>query len=199
MDDIIRQREWKDEELRAAGFRHYRRKKEVVMARRLPPEEAPLVIETAWDTLVANAGYMICYDPGDIVWPKLEDYDHWPCEPTIFEHNYRPWDTKNWWPTPPEAQLLKLGCKPYYKVQGVWAQRLAQPVMVQSLESPTPTTVPAGAWLVIGADGDPYSMSERAFTRRYEGVEYMTLQQRIRWIANAVSSAFSSKRSENGR
>lgn len=198
MNNIIRQRQWTPEELKAAGFRQYARKKQVVMVRQLPPEEAPLTIETTWDSLVAPAGYMICYDPGKVAWKALEDFDHWPCEPSIFDINYRAWDQPDWKPTPPEAALLRLGCKPFYKIQGVWAKRLAQPVRVQSMESQMPTTVPAGAWLVIGTEGEPYSMSERAFTTRYEGVEYMTLQQRLRWIANVVGEVLG-WRSDNGR
>ena len=41
-DQILRQRDWSEQELLANGFRYYERRKYVVLARKLPPEEAPL-------------------------------------------------------------------------------------------------------------------------------------------------------------
>ena len=38
--EILTQHHWTQDELRAAGFRFYRRKKTVILARELPEEEA---------------------------------------------------------------------------------------------------------------------------------------------------------------
>jgi hypothetical protein len=168
---VIKQRKWTEAELVAHGFRYYPRKKQIVMARKLLAPEAPKTIETAWDTLVAEAGFMICYEPGDMVWPGLEDYAHWPVAPDIFEKTYHAWDETNWVPTPPEAHLMSLGCKPYYKFTGVWAKKLAQDTFVQSLESIEPVSVPAGVWLGIGVEGEPYPIAERTFASRYDLLE----------------------------
>lgn len=168
---VIKKRKWTKEELIAHGFRYHARKKQLVMARVLPRAEAPKTIVTAWDTLVAQAGHIICYDPGDMVWPALDDYYHWPVEPRIFKETYRPWDEPGWKPSPPEKRLMGLGCKPFYKVVGVWAKKLTEETFVQSLESPEPVRLPPGVWVSIGVEGEPYSMSERNFRSRYESVE----------------------------
>jgi hypothetical protein len=171
MNDIIRQRRWSKEELVARGFRYHRRRKQVVMARELPAKEAPLTIATPWETLVAQAGYMICYEPGDVVWPALEDYISWPVEPAIFRETYAEWDEPDWEPGKTEAHLMSLGCKPYYKFSGVWAKKLTKETVVQSIESPEPVTVPPGAWVSIGVEGEPYSVTDRTFYNRYEEME----------------------------
>ncbi len=168
MNKVIRQKKWTKEELVARGFQYHNRRKEVVMARELPAEEAPLTIVTPWDTLIAQAGYMICYEVGDVVWPALEDYHHWPVEPRIFRESYVPWDEPDWKPSPAAARLMELGCKPFYKVTGVWAKKLAEATPVQSLESKEPVVIPPGVWLNIGVEGEPYSVSDHTFSRRYE-------------------------------
>jgi hypothetical protein len=165
---VIRQQKWNDEELVARGFRYFPRKKQLVMARELPASEAPKTIVTAWDSLVAQAGTMICYEPGDVVWPGLDDYFHWPVEKDIFGKTYRPWDEPNWTPTGAEAHLMSLGCKPYYKYVGVWAKQLTEETVIQSLESPEPVNVPPGAWVSIGVEGEPYALSDRSFNSRYD-------------------------------
>jgi hypothetical protein len=52
-DEVIRQKNWTQDELRAMGYQYYERKKEVTMVRELPGIEAPKVILTSWgDKLV---------------------------------------------------------------------------------------------------------------------------------------------------
>jgi hypothetical protein len=165
---VIRQKQWTEEELVARGFRYFPRKKQIVMARELPASEAPKTIVTAWDTLIAQAGYMICYDPGQVVWPGLEDYFHWPVEPEIFHKTYKPWDEADLTPSPTESHLMSLGCKPYYKFVGIWAKKLNEDALVQTMESPEPVTIPPGVWLSIGVEGEPYAMSDRTFHTRYD-------------------------------
>ncbi|MBE2267697.1 MAG: hypothetical protein IAE80_05655 [Anaerolinea sp.] len=166
--DTLTQHEWTEDELRAAGFRYYRRKKTVILARELPPEEAPKVIHVDYDTLVAAAGYIICYDPDSPVpQPTLDDYPQHPVEPHTFHATYRAWD-ETWTPTPAERHLLASGCAPYYKVAGVWAKQVSAPTELQSWESVQPILVPPGAWVVIGGSGEPYSMSGADFWQRYE-------------------------------
>ncbi len=166
--EVLKQTRWTDAALRAEGFRPYDRKKFVVLARELPSAEAPKRIKTTWDTLVAHAGYMICYDTGrGNVRDHLDAYPHWPVEPRIFLKTYRKWDDDTWTPDPAEQHLLKLGCKPYYKHAGVWAKKLKYPQWIQSLESIEPILIPVGGWITIGIDGEPTSMTEYEFRKRY--------------------------------
>jgi hypothetical protein len=131
-----------------------------------------LIIKTDWDTLVAGAGYMICFEAGSTLREKLYDYPHWPVEPGHFAALYLAWDQPDWFPTPTENHLMSLGCVPYYKAVGVWAKKLEQPLLVQSLESLEPVLVPADTWLCIGAAGaawgQPYSTTDAAFLERYQ-------------------------------
>src|SRR5262249_40379849 len=117
----------------------------------------------------AVAGYMICYDAGDgHVRSALDDYHHWPVEPRIFLKTYRKWDNKDTWqPNPAEKHLMKLGCNPFFKFAGVWAKRLKKPTWLQSLESVEPILMPVGGWVTIGIEGEPTSMTEAEFRKRY--------------------------------
>jgi hypothetical protein len=166
--EILRQRDWTADELRAQGFRYYQRKRQVVMARALPAAESPKTIHTDWDTLVATTGYMICYDVSDgALHASLDRYKHWPVEPHIFEITYRAWDAQ-FAPTTAEAHLAQLGCKPYYKFIGLWAKKVVRPAYVQTLESVSAVEVPLGAYLTIGIKGEPTSMTAHEFYNRYE-------------------------------
>src|SRR4051794_19808417 len=99
MVNVITQRNWTEQELSAEGFCYYPRKKQIVMVRELPASEAPMTIRTQWDTLVATAGYMICYDPGKTIRPTLNDYYHWPVRPDHFKQTYQAWDEPGLSPT----------------------------------------------------------------------------------------------------
>lgn len=165
--DVIQRRVWTEEELQEAGFQYYERRKQVVMARELPPEEAPKTIKTSWDTLVAEAGSMICYEPSYMPQPTLDDYNHWPVDRQLFEDTYARWDEPDRTPTPAEMDLLLKGCEPYYKFAGVWAKSLERDTFVLSLESTNSARIPAGAWLCIGVDGEPWSQTEDEFRARY--------------------------------
>ncbi len=167
-DEVIRQKSWTERELRAMGYDYYERKKEVTLARVLPSEEAPLAIKTSkGDTLTAQAGYYICYTPGDTVQDSLADYRHWPVEPEIFKKTYKLWDEPNWQPTETEAHLLAAGCAAYYKAAGIWAKKLTETKYLQSLEHEEAVLVPSGEYIAIGADGEPYSMGEKTLLGRY--------------------------------
>lgn len=172
--EVLRQRDWNEAELAAAGFAFHPARPRVVMARELPPREAPLTIVTPWDTLVAEAGFMICFETTPEPRAALYDYPHWPVNPEHFRGLYVAWEDPAWVPSPVEQQLLALGCRPYTKIGGVWAKRLAAPALVQSTESPDPVLVPTGAWLCLAAHGAawgaPYSMSDEDFAARYESV-----------------------------
>ena len=169
--EVLRQRDWTKEELVAAGFRYYDGRKRVVLARELPECEAPLTVKTAGDTLVAEAGYMICFEAGEAVRKGLYDYAHWPVRRDHFSDLYKAWDEPGWKPTPAQLHLISLGCRPYYRSLGVWAKRVTQETLVQSIESPRPVVVPRGAWICIGAIGSawgaPYSMDDESFRARY--------------------------------
>ncbi|NWG17893.1 MAG: hypothetical protein HXY41_14790 [Chloroflexi bacterium] len=164
---VVRQRKWTEKELRAQGFRYYDPHKQVTMARRLPPAEAPKTIQTPWDTIVATAGYYIAYQASETPGKPLDAYSPRPIEPKIFRETYAPWREPDWKPTPTQAYLLKLGCKPYYKTVGVWAKRLKEPTLVKSLESSKPSLAPAGAWLCVGSAGEPWTVTDEWFRSRY--------------------------------
>lgn len=166
--NVIKQRNWTEQELKLAGFESYERIKQVVMARRLSAKEAPLTIMTEWDEeLVAREGYAICYRAGDVMHSKLEDYYHWPVEPYVFDDTYRPWDQRDWKPTPTEEHLMQLGCHPYYKLSNVWAKKVTHPIWMQSPEHEKPVEVGPGRYLVIGIQGEPYTMGADEFFSRY--------------------------------
>lgn len=168
MSEVIKQRQWTDSELRAAGFKRYDRKKDVVLARKLPASEAPKRIYTPdGDTLTAYENYMLLYYPGNDTKASIDEYEQWPVEPEIFNKTYKPWN-ESWNPTPAQRHLLRQGAKPYYKAVGVWAKPVKQDTYIQSLEHDSPVLVPKGRMMAIGVNGEPYSMGEDAFTARYE-------------------------------
>lgn len=158
---------WTDEELKTDGFRYFYPIKRVSMVRLLPESESPKIIQTPWNNVIAKTGDYIAYVAGDKIKNSLDDYEPRPIEPAIFHETYEPWTDPNWKPTPAEAHLSKLGCKPYYKTAGVWAKRLREKTLVQSLESPAPSITPAGAWLCIGVAGEPWTVSDEWFHWRY--------------------------------
>jgi len=165
-DQVLRQRHWTEEELRASKLHYYAPRKQVVMARVL---EMPTNVKTTIEVLSASAGDIMIYDPADgTKQAELDDYDHWPVQRDLFRKTYKPWKIENWKPSPAEAHLLSFGCRPYYKHTGVWAIRLDAPRLIQSLESPRPVEVPPGRWLIIGSEGEPYHMSDVKFRERYE-------------------------------
>ncbi len=166
--DILRQTRWLEKDLYKEGFRRYDRKKTVVLARELCVGESPMKIQTAWDTLIAYAGYIICYDATDgVTHESLEEYAQWSVEPHIFQNSYRAWDNSFWTPNGAEQHLINMGCKPYYKFAGVWAKKLDEAQWIQTYESLEPILVPAGGWLTIGIEGEPTSMTEYEFLTRY--------------------------------
>jgi hypothetical protein len=168
MKTIIKQRAWTEAELRAAGFQHYARRKQVVMARALPEAESPLrIVLSTQETVVVQAPYVICYDPGESVRASLSEYPQWPVRPDMFENSYSAWDEIDWQPAPPQKHLLNFGCKPYFKHQGVWAKRLTKPAYVQSIESMAPVLVPAGDWVLVGSLDGPYYMTDELLRARY--------------------------------
>jgi hypothetical protein len=167
MNEIFRHKRWTDRELRAAGFQRYARRKELVMARRLPAAEAPLTLHVDDEVVTVPAGYIILYKPGQQAKKRLVEYEQWPCSRSDFQATYAAWDEQNWQPTPAVLDLLRQGCKPYYKRAGVWAKRLTEATQVLSKESAEPFLVPAGHWLVLGVDGAPYHMDDRSFQQRY--------------------------------
>jgi hypothetical protein len=166
--EIIRQSDYTEQELRALGFQKFERKKQVVMARELPDEEAPKYIQMSdGSTTVATAGYKICYMAGDLPRPNLHDYPHWPVEPSIFNQTYRAWDEPNWQPTPAEIHLIQLGCRPYYKAAHVWAKEIREDTYIQSIEHEQPVLAETGKILAIGVKGEPYTMGDQTFSERY--------------------------------
>jgi len=162
---VLRQRPWTEEQLRKAGFHYYPPIKRVVMAKMLDDNAN---IETTLEILNADKGDIMLYTPGDELHDNLDDYDHWPVRVDLFRHTYARWNDMTWQPTPTQKFLMSRGCLPYYRTRGVWALRLPINIYIQSLESPEPVVVPAGRWLAIGSEGEPYHMSDKSFHERYE-------------------------------
>jgi hypothetical protein len=161
---IWRQQKWQDDELRTLHFRPYETRRQLRMARVV--EEASTV-DTTKEELIAEAGYMLCYTPGTEVRANLVDYDQWPVRFDLFHKNYSPWPQEGWQPNPVEKHLMENGCRPYFKSTPVWARRLQSGVMVESLESKQPVRIPAGRWLVIGIEGEPYHTADAKFRQQY--------------------------------
>lgn len=162
-DAVLRQRDWSEEALRAAGFRHFQPRKRLVMARELGNART---IRTADGALHARPGDMLCYRPDEQTRAHPDEHEHWPVRRELFEKNYRPWDEV----LPDLADLplfFQAGCSAWYKHGGIWAQRLATRQLIQSLESATPVQVAAGQWLLIGSAGEPWHMNDAAFRSRY--------------------------------
>ena len=160
-DEVLRQRDWSEDELRAAGFQFWLPRKRLVMAREL--RTAQTIVSNA-GPLQALPGDMLCYRPDDPTQPG--GGERWPVRRELFERVYRPWDEA----LPQVAGLEALqqaGCRPWYKVRGVWALGLLAARRVQSLESAQPVTVAAGNWLLIGLAGEPWHMDDAAFHSRY--------------------------------
>jgi hypothetical protein len=166
MHEVIKQHQWRKSELIERGFAYYQRKKQLVLAARLPESVAPMEIHYPMETVIAESGDVICFDPGSETRPTLLDYDHWSVKMSIFLQTYRDWD-ESLNPTTSEAHLLECGCKPYYKSIGVWARRLQAPTWIQSLESPQPMLIPEGMWLAVGPEGEPWHIEDEKFRQRY--------------------------------
>ncbi|MBZ0304369.1 MAG: hypothetical protein K8J31_31830, partial [Anaerolineae bacterium] len=144
---------------------YYPPRKQRVMARVL---EIPTTVSATIEVLTANKGDVMIYDPGEGVrQPTIDDYEHWPVQRDMFRKTYKPWDDVRWHPNEAEIHLITHGCRPYYKHTGVWAIRLKQPALIQSLESPEPVEVPPGRWLIIGLEGEPYHSGDARFRERY--------------------------------
>ncbi len=168
MTEILKQRDWTEEELYEAGFQYYERIKQIVMARVLPEAEAPLtIVLNEFETVEVEAGYVICYEPGQFLRARLNDYPHWPVHPDIFDRSYTVWNEPGWQASVPEKHLRRYGCKPYYKSEGAWAKEALEPTPVQSLESKQPILVPVGQWLLISPWGEPWYVDAATFYARY--------------------------------
>ncbi|MEQ8674791.1 MAG: hypothetical protein RLP44_17325 [Aggregatilineales bacterium] len=167
MVEPIRQREWTDEELIAEGFQYYERKKQLVMAARLPNHKAPLRIDYPSETVYAQAGDIIIFDPGMMPMRRLGGYDFWSVKPDVFVNTYRKWDVTGWYPNPQERYLMEHGCQPYFKQAGVWARHLKEPTPIVGLESHDVAIIPPGMWLAIGQRGEPWHIDPQTFSTRY--------------------------------
>lgn len=161
---VLRQRQWTEAQLKAGGFRYFEPRKRLVMARVISQVTN---VELTLETLMADAGDIICYYPGDKKLSDVSDYEQWPVAKELFKKTYTAWDDGSWRPNPAEADLMEHGCLPYFKSTGVWALRLPISIYVQSLESPEPAVVPRGRWLCIGSQGEPYNMNDEQIHARY--------------------------------
>jgi hypothetical protein len=164
---VMKQRNWTKDELIAAGFRYYDRRKQLVMAGRLPRAVAPLRIQYNLYEVYAEAGDIICYDPGTVFYPRLRDYEFWSVKPNLFIETYKKWDAPDWQPNQIERFFLKHNCRPYYKFKGVWAKQITNPTYVLSLESREPALLAPKMWLAIGEAGEPWGLEPESFARRY--------------------------------
>jgi hypothetical protein len=161
------QQHWTNQALEADGFHAYPSVKRLTMVRLLPVYEAPKTIESDGETLTAEAGYWIAYVAGEVLKNTLDDYDPRPIDPDVFADTYRAWDEASVPLTLTQAHLQQLGCQPYYKFASVWAKNLSTDTWIQGMESDEPVLTPAGAWLLIGTDGEPWSVTDTWFQTHY--------------------------------
>jgi hypothetical protein len=126
-----------------------------------------MAIRYDFETVFAEAGDVICYEPGAIIQRHLNDYEHWSVKAAIFRETYRPWETSQWKPEAVHLDLMRYNCRPYYKCVGAWARRLKEPTYLESLESPRPVLVPAGLWILVGNQGEPWHVTDDDFRKRY--------------------------------
>lgn len=168
MKAVIAQRPWTDAQLLADGFHYYNRRKTLIMAGRLPESHAPMRIEYTYDHAYAEAGDVICFTPGTEKQDEILEYEHWSVKPEIFQKTYRVWNEPRWNPSESEEHLMAFGCRPYYKYMGIWARELQEPTYVKTLENEAPVLIPAGMWLAIGTDGEPWTIEPDDFTDRYD-------------------------------
>ena len=161
---VLRQRNWTEAQLKAGGFQYFQPRKRLVMARVISQVTN---VELTLETLMADAGDIICYNPGDKKLNDVSEYEQWPVAKELFKKTYTAWDDGSWRPNPAEAHLMEHGCLPFFKSTGVWALRLPISIFVQSLESPEPAIVPRGRWLCIGSQGEPYNMNDEQIHARY--------------------------------
>jgi hypothetical protein len=162
------QQDWTDDALLADGFLSYRPFKSVTMVRKLPAGEAPKTMKAGRDIVTAEAGYWIAYVAGEMVKSTLDDYKPRPIEPDIFAETYHAWDEPNWKPTLSEIRLKQLGCTPYYKIASIWAKQLTTDTWIKGIESDEPSLSIKGAWLCIGMEGEPWSITDAWFQAHYQ-------------------------------
>jgi len=163
-DEVLRQRQWTEDELRSSKLKYYQPRKQRILARLV---DKTVGVKKTLEVLTASKGDIMVYNPGDGTQrDTIDEYEHWPVRRDLFQSTYKLWSEK-WTPNAAEKHLLDNGCIPYYKSTGVWAMRLDRPRLVQSLESPEPVEVPPGRWLVIGSEGEPYHTNDRVFRQRY--------------------------------
>src|SRR5438046_574259 len=103
---VLRQRPWTEEQLKKAGFHYYPPIKRVVMAKML---DVDANIETTLEILNADKGDIMLYNPGDVLYNNLDDYDHWPVRVDLFRHTYARWNDMTWQPTPTQKFLMSQG------------------------------------------------------------------------------------------
>ena len=159
---------WTEQALIADGFLSYLPVKLITMVRRLPPEKAPKTRKTTKNTISADAEHWIAYVAGDVQKETLNDYKPRRIEPNTFVATYHQWDEQDWHPTPIQAYLRRLGCRPYYEIANVWAKQLTDEIWVQSVESAEPSLASKGAWLCVGMEGEAWSMTEAWFQAHYQ-------------------------------
>jgi hypothetical protein len=155
------------QKLVADGFHNYHPIKRITMVRRLSAKDAPMMIETDGEMLTAEAGYWIAYVAGKDLKETLNDYEPRPIDPGVFAKTYRPWNQAKKNLSVTQAHLQQLGCQAYYNFSGVWAKQLTAEVLVQRMENEEPLLAPAGAWLCIGMEGEPWSVTEAWFREHY--------------------------------
>ena len=151
-------------------------KKTVVLARELRPGEAPKRIKTAWDTLVAHVGFMICYDVSDgKKRASLDSYNHWPVDPASSSKPIaNGMAALPGHPTTPKNICSIWAANPITNMQVSGQKSWSKPQWIQSPESIEPILIPPDGWITIGIEGEPTSMTETEFRQRYHRIATST-------------------------
>lgn len=175
-EKVYVQQDWTDEALLNDGFVSYLPVKRITMMRMMSPEKVlpdEKVLsdveneEDAAAILPPKPRYWLAYRVGSDSASPADEYDSQPIEAQVFAATYRYWDEPDWQPTTSEGHLQRLGCLPYFKFAAVWAKQLTAETWVQSTGSAKPVLAPVGAWLCVGADGEPTTETEDRFQAHY--------------------------------
>ena len=154
-------------------FTYYKRRPRRSMVRTTNAFEQNMEIKTEWgETLyLADRMSFLIFDPSEHDQARpINKIGHWPVAADIFATTYKviyaPYDELS----PAEQSLADQGCFAATKNEGTYATLLTDDVYIRGLEHPDdepPVLVPAGRWLIIGPDGEPYNTTNEKFAELY--------------------------------
>ncbi len=160
---IYAQQQWSESELAGDGFQAYHPVKHLVMMV-APPWRKPANLA---DDGPPAPRFWIPYLGGDRVDVKADDHRLQPIETELFQQRYRPWNDPDWKPSLTETRLQQMGCMPYFSIAPIWAKQLTSDTWVKANHQAEAVHIPAGEWLCISLEGEPWSETDASFQSQY--------------------------------